>query len=54
LKEGKLVADVVGNPKALGALAEIARERLAPEAVPKHFYLVPQLPRTPNGKLLRH
>jgi len=41
------------NPPTLDELRVFARERLAPAKAPRELVLVPALPRSPSGKLLR-
>lgn len=46
-------AHVAGNGLAGRNLAAWCRERLSDHKIPKRFYIVPSLPRTANGKLIR-
>ena len=41
------------NPPTLAELRAFARERLAPAKAPRELVLLPALPRSPSGKLLR-
>jgi len=55
---GKIVvaAYVTARPQTLLSLADVlayARQHLAPYKAPRHVYLVDELPRTRNGKVLR-
>jgi long-chain acyl-CoA synthetase len=52
-KSQTLVAEVVGAPGPTAHLAEMLRERIDWRKVPVDFYIVDDLPRTPNGKLRR-
>jgi O-succinylbenzoic acid--CoA ligase len=53
----RVVAFVVpaapADPPTLGDLREFARRELAPAKLPRELVLVPAIPRTPAGKLLR-
>jgi O-succinylbenzoic acid--CoA ligase len=42
-----------GRPPTLAELRAFVRERLAPAKAPRELVLVPALPRSPSGKLLR-
>jgi acyl-coenzyme A synthetase/AMP-(fatty) acid ligase len=52
-KSQTLTAEVVGSPGPTERLAELLCERIDWRKVPKRFYVVDNLPRTPNGKLRR-
>jgi long-chain acyl-CoA synthetase len=49
-----LSAEIVSQTESSEGLADFLRRRLDPRQVPVSFRSVPELPRTPNGKLLRH
>jgi long-chain acyl-CoA synthetase len=49
-----LAAEVVSSNDSFEGLADFLRRRLDPRQVPQSFRKVDQLPRTVNGKLLRH
>ena len=51
--EAVTAAVVLRAPVEPAALQEFCRARLAPHKVPKTVEIVPSLPRTPSGKLLR-
>jgi o-succinylbenzoate---CoA ligase len=48
-----VVPAVPADPPTLAGLRAFARERLAPAKAPRELVLVPALPRSPSGKLLR-
>jgi acyl-coenzyme A synthetase/AMP-(fatty) acid ligase len=52
-KSQTLAAEVVGAPGPTAHLVEMLRERIDWRKVPVDFYIVDDLPRTPNGKLRR-
>jgi long-chain acyl-CoA synthetase len=49
-----LSAEIVSQTESFQGLADFLRQRLDPRQVPVSFRRVAELPRTPNGKLLRH
>ena len=49
-----LSAEIVSQSESFQGLADFLRQRLDPRQVPISFRRVAELPRTPNGKLLRH
>jgi long-chain acyl-CoA synthetase len=49
-----LSAEIVSQTESFQGLADFLRQRLDPRQVPVSFGRVAELPRTPNGKLLRH
>jgi acyl-coenzyme A synthetase/AMP-(fatty) acid ligase len=49
-----LSAEIVSQTESSEGLANFLRRRLDPRQVPVSFRRVAELPRTPNGKLLRH
>jgi acyl-coenzyme A synthetase/AMP-(fatty) acid ligase len=49
-----LSAEIVSQSESFQGLADFLRQRLDPRQVPVSFRRVAELPRTPNGKLLRH
>jgi long-chain acyl-CoA synthetase len=49
-----LSAEIVSQTESSEGLADFLRQRLDPRQVPVSFRTVAELPRTPNGKLLRH
>src|ERR1700758_1267461 len=49
-----LSAEIVSQTELFQGLANFLRQRLDPRQVPVSFGRVAELPRTPNGKLLRH
>jgi acyl-coenzyme A synthetase/AMP-(fatty) acid ligase len=49
-----LSAEIVSQSESFEGLADFLRQRLDPRQVPVSFRRVAELPRTPNGKLLRH
>jgi len=49
-----LSAEIVSHTESFQGLADFLRQRLDPRQVPVSFGRVAELPRTPNGKLLRH
>jgi long-chain acyl-CoA synthetase len=49
-----LSAEMVSQTESYEGLADFLRQRLDPRQVPVSFRRVAELPRTPNGKLLRH
>jgi long-chain acyl-CoA synthetase len=49
-----LSAEIVSQSEPFEGLADFLRRRLDPRQVPVSFRRVAELPRTPNGKLLRH
>jgi acyl-CoA synthetase (AMP-forming)/AMP-acid ligase II len=48
-----VVPAVPADPPALADLRDFARRELAPAKLPRELVLVPAIPRTPAGKLLR-
>jgi acyl-CoA synthetase (AMP-forming)/AMP-acid ligase II len=48
-----LSAEIVSQNESFEGLADFLRQRLDPRQVPLSFRRVGELPRTPNGKLLR-
>jgi long-chain acyl-CoA synthetase len=49
-----LSAEIVSQTESFQGLADFLRQQLDPRQVPLSFRRVAELPRTPNGKLLRH
>jgi len=49
-----LSAEIVSQTESFEGLTDFLRQRLDPRQVPVSFRRVAELPRTPNGKLLRH
>jgi long-chain acyl-CoA synthetase len=49
-----LSTEIVSQSESFQGLADFLRQRLDPRQVPISFRRVAELPRTPNGKLLRH
>ena len=53
LKEWGVEIHAPGDLSTCNSLLSLCRTRLERRAVPKHFFLIDQLPRTKNGKLAR-
>jgi len=54
LSSRALSAEMVSQTESFDGLADFLHQRLDPRQVPVSFRRVAELPRTPNGKLLRH
>lgn len=54
IDRGQLAAEIVGTVESIQTLPQSMHGYLDPRKVPAIFHRVDRLPRTPNGKLLRH